>query len=199
MRRFVLTGAPGAGKTTLIRHFEELGRFVVEEAATDIIRISQANGVKEPWADPSFIEDILELQSERQMSALKQETELQFFDRGPLDTLALCRFLEHPISPGLLTKILRVQEAGRFENEVFFLDNLGFCEPSSARKISFEEACRFETVHKEVYSEFGYRFCNVPPLSVPLRAMFILERVQETSLQTPSSAFREKYLSLSCV
>ncbi len=184
MRRFILIGAPGAGKTTLIRYFEGLGRFVVQEAATDIIRVSEANGVNAPWEDPAFIEDILELQSERQIFALQSEEELQFFNRVPLDTLALCRFLGYPITRDLLAKILHVQEAGRYEKEVFFLDNLGFCEPSSSRKISYEEACRFETFHKEVYSEFGYRFCNVPPLPVSFRARFILERVQETSFQT---------------
>ena len=70
MRRFILTGAPGAGKTTLIRHFEQFEHFVVEEAATEIIRICQANGVSEPWTDPSFIEEILKFQSELQTFAL---------------------------------------------------------------------------------------------------------------------------------
>jgi predicted ATPase len=39
MRRFILTGAPGAGKTAVIRQLEIDGFSVVEEAATDIIAL----------------------------------------------------------------------------------------------------------------------------------------------------------------
>jgi predicted ATPase len=41
MRRFILTGPPGAGKTAIIRQLELDGFCVVEEAATDIIALSQ--------------------------------------------------------------------------------------------------------------------------------------------------------------
>jgi hypothetical protein len=37
MKRFILTGAPGAGKTAIIRQIELDGFSVVEEAATDIM------------------------------------------------------------------------------------------------------------------------------------------------------------------
>jgi predicted ATPase len=37
MKRYVVTGGPGAGKTAVIRQLEMDGFSVVEEAATDII------------------------------------------------------------------------------------------------------------------------------------------------------------------
>src|SRR6266566_4127482 len=40
MRRFIITGAPGAGKTAIIRQLELDGFGVVEEAATDVIAAS---------------------------------------------------------------------------------------------------------------------------------------------------------------
>ena len=52
MKRFILTGAPGAGKTAVIRQLELDGFGVVEEAATDIIALEQARGVAEPWKYP---------------------------------------------------------------------------------------------------------------------------------------------------
>jgi predicted ATPase len=45
MRRFILTGAPGSGKTAIIRQLELDGFAVVEEAATDVIALEQARGV----------------------------------------------------------------------------------------------------------------------------------------------------------
>ncbi|HEY6490385.1 MAG: AAA family ATPase [Terracidiphilus sp.] len=37
MKRFILTGMPGSGKTALLRQLELEGFGVVEEAATDVI------------------------------------------------------------------------------------------------------------------------------------------------------------------
>jgi hypothetical protein len=37
MKRFILTGAPGAGKTAIIRQLEIDGFSVIDEAATDMI------------------------------------------------------------------------------------------------------------------------------------------------------------------
>jgi len=62
MKRFVLTGMPGAGKTAIIRQLELDGYSVVEEAATDIMALEQALGITEPWAHPSFIDSIVDLQ-----------------------------------------------------------------------------------------------------------------------------------------
>jgi predicted ATPase len=55
MRRFIITGAPGAGKTAIIRQLELDGFSVVEEAATDVIAAAQARGTAQPWTHPSFI------------------------------------------------------------------------------------------------------------------------------------------------
>jgi predicted ATPase len=65
MRRFVLTGAPGSGKTAIICQLEFDGFSVVEEAATDVIALAQAQGDAEPWNHPSFIDAITELQRRR--------------------------------------------------------------------------------------------------------------------------------------
>jgi len=39
---------------------------------------------------------------------------------------------------------------------VFFIQNLGFITPTEARRISFEETLRFESVHEETYRSFGF-------------------------------------------
>jgi len=83
MRRFIITGAPGAGKTAIIRQLELDGFSVVEEAATDVIAAAQAGGTAEPWTDPSFIDVIAGLQNTRQIRASYQT-------RFSFTTVALC-------------------------------------------------------------------------------------------------------------
>ena len=58
MKRFILTGAPGAGKTAILRQLELDGFSVVEEAATDVIALWQAQGIAEPWMLPAFIDAV---------------------------------------------------------------------------------------------------------------------------------------------
>src|SRR5437660_3270544 len=82
MRRFIITGAPGAGKTAIIRQLELDGFSVVEEAATDVIAVAQARGTAEPWADESFIDAVADLQKARQLRAAKQPDDIQFHDRS---------------------------------------------------------------------------------------------------------------------
>lgn len=43
-----MTGAPGAGKTSILKGLQDRGYEVVEEAATDVIAREQALGVEEP-------------------------------------------------------------------------------------------------------------------------------------------------------
>ena len=163
MRRYILTGTPGCGKTSIIRSLELAGYPVVEEAATDIIAMRQAQGIAEVWRHASFIDDITNLQKQRQMQVADLSSAVQFFDRSPLCTYALSVWLGFPISITLANEIERLAEEKIYEQQVFFIENLGFCAPTQARKISFEDSLRFEKVHEETYRSFGYECVKIPP------------------------------------
>lgn len=47
-RRYIVTGGPGVGKTTIINFLEAQGYAVIHEAATDIIEAEKSCGVAEP-------------------------------------------------------------------------------------------------------------------------------------------------------
>src|ERR1700674_4796408 len=98
MRRFIITGTPGAGKTAIIRQLELDGFSVVEEAATDVIAAGQAQGKVELWRHPSFIDAIAHLQRDRQIRASYQRDEVQFHDRCVVCTAALAVWLGYPFS-----------------------------------------------------------------------------------------------------
>src|SRR5688572_8595585 len=66
MQRYILTGAPGAGKTTILAALRDRGYAVVDEAATDVIAREHALGIEEPWRSAGFIDAIALLQRERQ-------------------------------------------------------------------------------------------------------------------------------------
>lgn len=166
MKRFVLTGTPGAGKTAIIRQLELDGFGVVEEAATDIIAVSQALGIAEPWTQPSFIDSIADLQRNRQIRALCQPEEIQFHDRSAICTAALAAYLGHPVSDALSSELERIQTEKIYQKCVFFIQSLGFITPTEARRISFEDALRFEHIHEETYRKLGYDIVFIKPGSL---------------------------------
>ena len=47
--RYVITGGPGVGKTSIIHYLRDCGYHVLGEAATDVIRQSLEKGIAKPW------------------------------------------------------------------------------------------------------------------------------------------------------
>src|SRR4051812_31350852 len=167
MRAFILTGTPGSGKTAIVRHLETNGHPVVEEAATDVIALGQALGDPRPWESAGFAERILELQQRRRRAAETYEHDLVFFDRSPVCTLALCRYADLPVPEGLLEAIDGYQQVA------FLVRNLGFVEPTAARRITFEQSIGFERIHEDTYRELGFQLVEVPPAALAERTELI--------------------------
>ncbi len=173
MRRFIVTGAPGAGKTAIIRQLELDGFSVVEEAATDVIAAAQAQGTVQPWTHPSFIDVIASLQRDRLIRASYQPDEVQFHDRCVVCTAALAAYLGRPFSLFLAGELERVKKEAIYQNRVFFIRNLGFITPTEARRITFDETVRFEKIHEETYQAFGFELVSIEPGSLMERVGII--------------------------
>ena len=168
VKRFILSGAPGSGKTAILRQLELDGFVVVEEAATDVIALWQARGIVEPWTHLSFIDAILDLQSRRELHAGMQ-LGVQFHDRSVVCTAALAKYLGYPFSRSLETAMERLKRESIFERQVLFIRNLGFISPTEARRISFEESLHFERIHEEVYRESGFDLISIDRASLSER------------------------------
>jgi predicted ATPase len=166
MKRYILTGAPGAGKTAIIRQLELDGFSVVEEAATDIIALWHAKGISEAWKQPGFLEAIVSLQQSRERNSAALPDPVQFHDRSIVCTAALADYLQFPRPWSLEQELVRVKTQGVFQRSVLFLKNLGFITNTEARRITYEETVRFERIHEEAYREIGFEIIPIAPASV---------------------------------
>ena len=185
MRRFIVTGTPGAGKTAIIRQLELDGFSVVEEAATDVIAAAHAQGAVEPWTHPSFIDAIARLQKDRQVRAAHHPDEVQFHDRCVVCTAALAVYLGYAFSPLLASELERIQKEAIYENRVFFIRSLGFITPTEARRISLEDAGRFEKIHEETYRNLGFELISIEPGSLVERVNTIKAVVAQGHARQP--------------
>lgn len=178
MRRFILTGAPGAGKTAILRQLQLDGFSVVEEAATDLIAAAQAQGTAQPWTDPSFIDAVAKLQKDRQIRASYQPAEVQFHDRCVVCTAALAAYLGRPHTPFLASELERIKKEAVYQSRVFFIRNLGFITTTEVRQISFEETVRFEDIHEETYRQLGFELVSIEPGSLAERVNTITAAIR---------------------
>jgi predicted ATPase len=173
VKRFILTGAPGSGKTSILRALEKQGYAVVDEAATDVIVAGQANGNGEPWNDRRFTGKIAELQRHWQQQPVPCGTPAQIYDRSPVCTLALACYLGHPVATTLSEEIDRLLRDRVYQRRVFFVRPIGFCEPTAARRISYEGSLAFERLHEAEYRRLGFEITDIPAGGIAQRAAMV--------------------------
>ena len=173
-RQLILTGAPGAGKTTVIGELQRLGMAVVQEAATDVIAEFTARGVASPHLEADFLEAIVSLQDRRRRAVAAAPGPV-FHDRSPICTLALAEFLERSPPPALIASLDAIDRGAFYARRVYFLRNLGFIVNTAARRITFEDTLRFEAVHENVYRRLGYDLVFIDAAPAPDRARRIAD------------------------
>lgn len=171
--RFVITGGPGGGKTTLLENLAAWGYRVAPEAARRIIRERLSVGLP-PRAEPaSFAREILDSDIQQYRAAMDHDG-TTFFDRGVLDALYMLD-LESALSRDEITSHV---QAFPYNAIVFLLPPWeAIYGMDSERDQTFEESVAVFEGMKRWYSRWGYETVAVPRASVEARVSFILEAI----------------------
>ena len=174
-RFFVLTGGPGAGKTTLIEALQSAGFATMPEAGRAIIRDQlQIGGPATHQYDPAlFAELMLAFDMQSYRSALDQGGPV-FFDRGITELAGYHRMMGIPAP----THFRAAAEKFRYNAKVFVAPPWPeIFANDSERKQSLGEAVRTHDAAVRTYIDFGYEITPLPKASVEERLRFILAEV----------------------
>lgn len=175
LKKYVLTGGPGAGKTSLLLHLEILGETIIREAAEDLIRYQKAVGVAAPRLNLDFEENVLKLQLSREVN-INPNLHRVFLDRGLLDVFTYYRFLNRNPSKLMQSVIQRLQQEKVYE-KIFIIEHQGVMENTAFRGENLEEALSLEKLQEENYRQFGYEVIRVPFGSIEDRTKIILSNL----------------------
>jgi predicted ATPase len=176
-RLYILTGGPGAGKTTVLEELGRRGFGVLPEVARQIIREQvQSGGTALPWRNRElYARRMLQrsIDSYRASSRAFRRPGAVFCDRGIPDTLGYLRL------SGLEEReAVAACSTCRYATQVFFAPPWEeIYAADSERRQDFAEAVRTPELLAEVYRECGYTVRELPPASPRDRADFLLQQL----------------------
>jgi predicted ATPase len=182
-RRYIITGAPGVGKTSIINHLNQLGQGVFHEAATEVISQELVQGVEKPWEKEGFREKLVTLHEKHQQEALALKTSVVFFDRSPVDTLSFCLRLNAIPTNILRTCVQTMIDTGYYERTVFLIESLNLYEQTPIRSESKEESLIMEKHLEYNYKTLGFKVIRIPKDSIEARTQRILAYVYSDTIK----------------
>ena len=172
-KRVVLTGGPGAGKTTVLERLRQQGYRVVPEVARAVIADRKAQGLDPRPAPLEFARTLLARDIEQYPASAEA---LTFFDRSILDSLGMLSACGG-LSDAELEELL---QQFPYHSPVFVFPPWGeIYRTDSERDQSFEEAVRVHESISNWYLQCGYEVSTVPVGPVDERCAHILQALGE--------------------
>ena len=171
IKKYIITGGPGAGKTSLLQALHQAGFHCSEEASRRLIASAMATGSDcLPWIDlPRFAGKVLD----RMIHAYQQtaaNTSVTFFDRGIPDIIAYLKAAALPVHDRYYTALRQHP----YQAHVFILPPWKEIYVNDAERWqTFEEAVHLYTTIRETYQSLGFSLIEVPPADLAHRMDFI--------------------------
>lgn len=173
MKPIIITGGPGAGKTTLIEAFAQTGMATFPEVSRRLIEQERAKpqGIL-PWHDlPGFAQ--LCLVAMREQKRCAENEPLAFFDRAIPD---ICGYLhEAGIAPNAE---LQAESQGYFPLVFVCRPHAAIYVQDEVRPYPFAQALAIHEQLLTTYTQLGYHCVDVPFGPVAARVEFVLRTLE---------------------
>ncbi|THU38115.1 ATPase [Niastella caeni] len=173
--KYIITGGPGAGKTSLLQALKYSGYHSSEEASRQVIIEQVAKGSDcLPWRNLScFANKVLS----RMIESYAQTTDytgVTFFDRGIPDIIAYLKAAALPVDDRYYSALRQHP----YQQLVFILPPWKAIYVNDAERWQpFEEAVHLYANIRETYQAAGFTLIEVPEDSVENRMNFILKSI----------------------
>ncbi|WP_340199060.1 AAA family ATPase [Ascidiimonas sp. W6] len=172
MRKIVITGGPGTGKTSIITSLESKGYTCMPEISRQITLEAREQGIDQLFLeDPMlFSNKLLEGRKKQFLETSRLNATAVFLDRGLPDVLAYMDYIGD-VYPQEFVETCRIH---RYD-QVFLLPPWKeIYTEDNERYESFEQATLIYKALKETYLSFNYELIEVPIGKLENRIDFIM-------------------------
>jgi len=155
---FILTDAPGSGKTAILGRLGNEFRCV-DEPAREVLAEQRATGGSGTWdQDASLFVHLLLQRSIEKYAMARKSGKTVIFDRGIPDCIV------HAVRAGTdPTPSLEAADAYRHQPHVLFLEPWSdIYKTDEERIMSFDDTVSFSQTLRDVYERSGYTLVDVP-------------------------------------
>ncbi len=172
---YVLTGAPGSGKSTILHRLRNLGFAGLDEPARQILAEQRSFGGKGvPDRDAGLFTQLMLSRSIFEHRRMQQEKGPLFFDRGVPDMIAYADLYE--LEAGFARTASQLY---RYNKLVFYVPAwVDIYRQDDERRMTYDQACRFGDSMGRVYQDLGYDLVEIPRDTPAKRADFILNKMR---------------------
>lgn len=169
---FVLTGASGGGKSSIIEALGARGFATVEEPGRRIVQEQLASGGDAtPWQDRVAFRDLLFARSVEAFEAMANRPGPVFFDRGVVEALAYSRLLGLPVPE----EWRAVVKCCRYARTVLVTPPWRELFRNDAeRRKSWDEVLDDYRITTAAWRAAGYELVEVPRAPMAERVTFVL-------------------------
>jgi predicted ATPase len=168
---FVLTGAPGTGKSAILHRLR--GDLpCVDEPAREVLAEQRASGGRGTWErDASLFVSLLLRRSIEKYEVARRSGTKVLFDRGIPDCVVYA--LRAGVDP---EPSLTAANEFRYAQEVLFVEPWSdIYTEDDERTMPFEDTATFSKSLSDVYARSGYALVEVPRIRLDDRAAFVRE------------------------
>lgn len=171
---FILTGAMGAGKTSVINKIKEKRIRCIYEPARIILKEQRAiGGDGIPEKNPELFNELMLAKMISEYKNNLERNEVVVFDRGIPDIIAYADLLQ---TKKEMSEIAAAES--RYNKHVFMFNG---CEDiytnDDERKVDFQTANNFGIELRKIYKGLDYTIIDVPLLPIDERAGFIIAAI----------------------
>ncbi len=168
--RYIITGGPGSGKSSLLAALIDHGYQGFEEISRIIIREQhQIGGNMVPWLNLAAFADLCYERMSAQLD-LCDSSGIYFYDRGLPDIIAYMR------RGGLQVPEKYFEKAKAYNRTVFITPPWqDIFVNDSERPESFKDAAEINNFLISTYKELGFNMVELPKVSIEKRVAFIKE------------------------
>ncbi len=176
MKRILLIGGPGTGKTTVLNELKKRGFKCFEEISREVIREAKKNNI-----DQLFLKNPVEFNKKILLGRINQFKACEsynenfiFIDRGIPDIIAYNNFIKTDSSK----ETIEASKSYTYDFIFFFPTWKKIFKNDKERYESFEEALQIEKNILETYKKLNYKIIDVPKENINNRVNYILNTIE---------------------